>query len=111
MKDEMRSRICFMAVLLFLAFTMMSCATAGRSFSEAEVKNIQIGQTSRQDIRSMFGPPWRIGLENGQETWTYGHYRYSIASSSKSSDLVVRFDKKGVDSSYSYSTTNPNAVP
>lgn len=90
-----------------LAVSLLSaCATAGREFPESEVPKIRIGQTTQAQIRSMFGPPWRTGLENGQETWTYGRYRYSLFAPESSSDLVVRFDANGTVASYAYSTTS-----
>jgi outer membrane protein assembly factor BamE (lipoprotein component of BamABCDE complex) len=91
--------------LAFVALLLAGCATAGREFSESEVRNIRIGQTTQVQVRSMFGPPWRTGLENGQETWTYGAYRYSILAPESSSDLKIRFDANGVVASYAYSTT------
>lgn len=96
--------IVFLLVTLLLA---ASCATAGRNFPESAVKEIAIGTTTREEVRSIFGPPWRTGLEDGQETWTYGHYRYRPFQGSESSDLIVRFDDQGRVSSYSYSATNP----
>jgi hypothetical protein len=53
------------------------------------------------------GLPWRTGVEDGLETWTYGHYRYSAFSASRTRDLVLRFDERVVVVSYTYSTTDP----
>lgn len=94
------------AALAFVASLLAACATAGREFPDSEVPKIRIGQTTQSQIRSMFGLPWRTGLENGQETWTYGRYRYSILAPESTSDLVVRFDATGEVVSYSYSTTD-----
>lgn len=78
----------------------------GRSFPEERVTMIKIGQTSRDEIRTMFGEPWRLGMEDGQQTWTYGNYRYSVLGSRETSDLVVRFNKEGIVASYSYNTSS-----
>lgn len=88
------------------ALLLAACATAGREFPESQVRNVRIGQTTQAQIRSMFGPPWRTGVENGDETWTYGRYRYSLFEPESTSDLKIRFDAKGVVTSYTYSTTD-----
>jgi hypothetical protein len=46
-----------------------------------------------------------VGVEDGQETWTYGKYRYRLFGESSTTDLVVRFGAGGVVASYSFSTT------
>ncbi len=90
-----------------LAATLLSagCATVGRDFPVAQIPRIQIGQTTQEDIRAMFGDPWRVGIENGERTWTYGKYRYGLFSEASTRDLVVRFNDSGIVSSYTYNTT------
>jgi hypothetical protein len=56
----------------------------------------------------MFGSPWRVGIEDGQRTWTYGNYSYVLFSEKKAKDLVVRFDDRDVVASYTFSTTQHN---
>ena len=99
--------------LLFLIISMpfiffSGCATVnvGYDFPDDQVKNIQIGKTSKEEIRTIFGEPWRVGLENGQETWTYGKYRYSGLKETDAKDLVIRFTEKDIVESYTFSTTN-----
>ena len=46
-------------------------------------------------------------MDDGDQTWTYGHYRYSLFGEAKTEDLVIRFDKDGVVSSYTFNTTDP----
>jgi len=81
------------------------CATVGKDFSVPEVSDITIGKTTQKEIREMFGSPWRIGIEDGQRTWTYGKYSYGLLGSKKAKDLVIRFDNRNVVSSYTFSTT------
>lgn len=88
--------------------TMMllnGCATIGNDFATAEVPKIQIGKTTQTEIIVKFGSPWRTGLEDGKQTWTYGKYHYSMFGEPSAQDLVVRFDDKGIVSSYTYNTT------
>jgi hypothetical protein len=90
-----------------LLFFLSACATVGRDFETARVADIQIGKTTQADIEAMFGKPWRTGIEDGLRTWTYGKYRYSVFSKTSTRDLVVRFDKNNVVSSYTFNTTEP----
>ncbi len=97
----------------FLQATIMSamlsfttgCATVGHEFPSSQVSLIKIGETGTEQVRAMFGTPWRIGIENGQRTWTYGHYRYSLFGPGSTEDLVIRFDGYGTVASYVYNTT------
>ena len=93
--------IVFSLALLFLS----GCATIGEDFPVAEVKNIQVGKTSQKDLRTMFGSPWRTGVEDGQQTWTYGSYIYGLFRDEKAKDLVIKFDANKVVVSYTFSTT------
>jgi hypothetical protein len=54
----------------------------------------------------MFGDPWRVGVENGQRTWTYGLYRYSVFAPARTRDLKIRFDSSGAVASYTFDSTD-----
>ena len=82
-----------------------SCISTGRDFSVSRVPEIKIGKTTQDDIRAMFGSPWRVGVEDGRRTWTYGKYRYRLFGETTTQDLVVRFDEHGVVVSYTFNTT------
>jgi hypothetical protein len=90
-------------VLLMLCFA--SCANVGRTFPVSRVPEIQIGKTTQDEIREMFGSPWRIGIEDGRRTWTYGKYRYRVFGEPSTEDLVIRFDEHNVVVSYTFNTT------
>lgn len=82
------------------------CATVGQEFPSESVAFLRIGETTQAQVRDEFGSPWRIGVENGQRTWTYGRYRYSAFSAAKTKDLVIRFDNSGLVRSYTFNTTD-----
>jgi hypothetical protein len=82
------------------------CATVGHDFPVDQVKKIEIGKTTREDIRAMFGEPWRVGVEDGLETWSYGRYQYRMFSEKDARDLVVRFTGNNIVESYTFNTTN-----
>jgi hypothetical protein len=82
-------------IVIVLILSIAGCFTVGYDFPVDQVSAIKIGKSTQSDIRSMFGSPWRVGMEDGQRTWTYGKYRYSAFSETKTQDLVIRFDDQG----------------
>jgi outer membrane protein assembly factor BamE (lipoprotein component of BamABCDE complex) len=96
------------AVCLLALLAASGCATIGRPFATHEVSQVRLGQTTQSDVLRLFGAPWRTGLEDGQQTWTYGHYKYSLFSREKTCDLVVRFDERNVVVSYTFNSTEPD---
>ncbi|NLW05577.1 MAG: hypothetical protein GX029_10190 [Pseudomonadaceae bacterium] len=97
----------FKTILLALTLVglLTACATVGKPYAEHKVTDIVLGETSKTDIQTMFGNPWRTGLESGQQTWTYAHYRYGVFSNAQTSDLVVRYNKQGKVVSYTFNRT------
>ena len=93
------------AILSFAFCLMIGCATVGRDFPVEKVHGIQIGKTTQQEIRKEFGSPWRVGIEDGKNTWTYGKYKYKLIGDADTTDLVIWFDKQNIVSSYSFNTT------
>jgi len=93
-----------------LAAWSLACMTVGDDFAVGRVSHIQIGKTTQQDVKQMFGQPWRTGLEDGQRTWTYGYYKYNLLGASQTRDLVIRYDDKGVVRSYTFNSTYPEDV-
>jgi len=96
------------SLLAILILFSSGCATVGKDFSVTEIYEIKIGKTTQEEIRAMFGSPWRVGIENGDRTWTYGNYKYSLFSANKAKDLVIRFDDGNIVKSYTFSTTDHN---
>jgi hypothetical protein len=94
---------CAVAVALLSA----SCATVGRDFPTDKVSEIQVQVTTRDEIRSMFGSPWRVGIDDGLQSWTYGRYHYRLFGETSTKDLVVRFDGKGIVAFYTFNATEP----
>lgn len=94
-----------LSLVALLALFLTACATVGQPYAEHKVEDIQVGETTRAQIEEMFGSPWRVGLESGKTTWTYGHYRYRVFGDDKTTDLVVRFDSNNRVESYTYNRT------
>ena len=86
--------------------TLTGCATVGKPFPAEEVEGLTVGETSRAEVRERFGEPWRTGLEDGDPTWSYGHYEWSAFGKSQMTDLVIRFDDDGTVRSFTYNTSD-----
>jgi len=84
---------------------LVGCATVGREFPVGPVATLKVGETTQEEVRRLFGEPWRTGVEDGRKTWTYGHYRYSLFGPAATRDLIVRFDPEGKVASYSFNST------
>ena len=95
-------------VVITALFMLGGCARVGQDFKEQRVEQIQIGQTTQSDVISMFGQPWRKGIENGVTMWTYGRYTYRLIGKTDTKDLIVKFDKEQIVSSYTFNTTMNN---
>jgi outer membrane protein assembly factor BamE (lipoprotein component of BamABCDE complex) len=95
------------AIILAACFLASACITVGQAFRPDAVQLVELNVTTRDQVRAALGPPWRTGIEDGLDTWTYGHYRYSMFGASRTRDLVVKFDEAGVVVSYQYNTTTP----
>jgi len=96
-----------LAIAVLAATTCASCLTTGRHFPVSAVERIQVGKTTQEQVRTMFGKPWRTGVDSGKTTWTYAHYRYSMFGENLLRDLVIRFDGHGLVDSYSFNSTDP----
>ena len=94
-------------LLLFLCLLILAgCVSAGKDLNARMVPQIELHQTTRDQIEQMFGPPWRTGVEDGKQTWSYGSYKYGM-SDTLSRDLVVRFDGNGTVNSYTFNSNYP----
>jgi hypothetical protein len=90
-----------------MALAASACVTVGREFPVEPVAQIAIGTTTQADVQRLFGDPWRVGIEDGQRTWTYGLYRYSVFAPANTRDLKIRFDAAGVVAAYTFDSTDP----
>lgn len=91
---------------LLLVCLLVGCAFYGRDFPSTQVKSIQTGVTTENDIFSVFGEPVQRGLESGYETWTYTYQSYSLGEGWKSKTLHVVFNKDKDSTVRDYSFTS-----
>ena len=103
----MHTRSLFRPLLpLVCGLLLAGCVSAGKDFNVHMVRQLHLNQTTRAQVEQMFGQPWRTGIEDGQQTWSYGFYRYGV-SDTKSRDLVIRFDENGTVTSYTFNSSYP----
>jgi hypothetical protein len=68
------------------------------------------GKTTKAQVLAMYGDPFRVGFENGDAKWTYGYYHYRLFGETETKDLDISFDRNGVVSSCTYSSSTPEEV-
>lgn len=87
-----------------LAWVSTGCFTVGRNFVSTPVKQIEKGVTTKADITKAFGDPFRRGLDDGYESWTYVYNRWSPFYQTRSKDLYLVFNKDGTVRSYTFNS-------
>jgi len=93
------------SALLCLVLFGGGCFTVGRNFVSTPVKKIEKGVTTKDDIKKWFGDtPFREGLDDGYESWTYLYNRWSPFYQTRSKDLYVIFNKDGTVRSYTFNS-------
>ncbi|MDD5157695.1 hypothetical protein [Sulfurimonas sp.] len=95
----------FGSIVAISLLTFSGCARIGNDFNSHRVEQIKVDETSQSDIVLMFGQPWRKGMENGITMWTYGRYTYRLIGETDTKDLVIKFNKDGKVSSYTFNST------
>lgn len=93
-----------MAKLAAVVTMATGCLTVGSEFPTS-VTWIQVGKTTKDQIKANIGEPFRMGYDSGQLTYTYGFYRYSLFRPTRTKDLTVRFGADGTVASYSFASS------
>jgi hypothetical protein len=88
---------------LLISMVLAGCIYYGRDFNTTPVKNIQNNVTTQREIFNNFGEPYRKGLENGYETWTYSYNYWEFGQLRESRDLNIVFNNDNTVRSYSFS--------
>jgi len=89
-----------------MALLLQGCATVGQDFPVSPISDLRIGETTKEEVQDMFGAPWRVGVENGKRTWTYGRYQYRVFGEPSTRDLMIRFNSNNVVEHFSFNTTD-----
>jgi hypothetical protein len=93
--------------LLVVGLTVIGCGTSGKEFDNSLVDDIVNGQTTQREVETMFGNPFKKGIQNGKEVWIYEHNQYktlSLFGDDTSKDMVIIFDDSKVVKTHLYMT-------
>jgi hypothetical protein len=92
---------------IILAIFFSGCGTVGKNFDESLYANIAKGTTTHKEIQSMFGPPFKKGIQNGYSVWTYEYNYVNALGSDIIKDMIIVFEKNGVVKSHQLMTNTP----
>jgi outer membrane protein assembly factor BamE (lipoprotein component of BamABCDE complex) len=97
------------STLILTTLVLLSgCFSIGRDFqSSATPSWVKPGETTKAQIQAKLGDPFRVGMDAGDPTWSYGFYQYRLFGMSDNKDLVFRFDPAGKVKTYTLNTTYP----
>lgn len=108
-----RQALFMVPVLVVAGWIMAGCAArhlVGSPIKEEGVHKIVAGKTTRAEILSLFGPPYRVESKNDQEVLTYFYGKQSnwtillYSESRHSADILnVYLNQNGIVSNYAFS--------
>ncbi|MFH2202322.1 MAG: hypothetical protein ABIJ96_04365 [Elusimicrobiota bacterium] len=93
--------------LLVLQLGFAGCVTLGRPFDAVRVAGIKVGTTTERDLIRSFGEPYRRGLDDGDDTATWIHYKLRLFGDRNTRDLYIRLNAEGTIKSYSFNSNFP----
>ena len=95
-------------VLLVIALALSGCAglQVGREFPSPDAAQIKTDVTDKTRLLTLFGEPYQVGIDSGDQTWRW-FYAQRSASSTITKDLTVRFNSNGTVKSYSFTSNFP----
>lgn len=93
---------------LAVAFIASACAgiQLGREFPSPDVAQIKVNVTDKSGLLALFGEPYQVGIDSGDQTWRW-FYAQRSASSTITKDFTVRFNANGTVKSYSFTSNFP----
>ena len=92
---------------IILAALISGCGTAGKNFDESLYSNIVKGTTTHKEVKAMFGPPFKKGIQNGYPVWTYEYNYVNSFGSDIMKDMIIVLQKNGVVKSHQLMTNTP----
>ncbi|MGH7381629.1 MAG: hypothetical protein ACREKR_05285 [Candidatus Methylomirabilales bacterium] len=105
--------LCTATTLFLTGWIMAGCAArhlVGSPIKEEGIHKIVAGKTTRAEILSVFGPPYRVESKGDQEVLTYfygkqSHWTILLYSESRqSADILnVYLNQNGIVSNYAFS--------
>ena len=106
MRNSYRRILSLGCFILLLA----GCVSVGEEFRTPASGMIKNGVTTRAELLQLFGSPTQVGIEDGDQTWTWAYVRAGIFGRALSRELHIKFTERGVVKSYSYTSSLPEEV-
>ena len=94
-------------VLIISMAVISGCGTVGNDFDAEMAQTIENGKTTKVDIKKMFGPPFKTGVQNGNPVWVYEKNDYKAFGKDYSKSLIVEFTNSGIVSSHQIMVDEP----
>jgi hypothetical protein len=93
-----------------VALSILTAATGcalkvGRPFPSPDPGQIAANVTDKAALERMFGLPYQVGLDSGDQTWRWFYAEQGGGTVSK--DFTVRFNANGTVKSYSFTSNFP----
>ncbi|WP_337286838.1 hypothetical protein [Candidatus Methylomirabilis sp.] len=89
---------------------LAGCISVGAEFPTPTTATIKNGVTTRAELLQLFGSPTQVGIEDGDQTWTWVYVRAGGFGRALSKELHVKFTEQGIARSYSYTSSLPEEV-
>ncbi len=89
---------------------LAGCVSIGAEFPAPTTSMIKNGATTRTELIQLFGSPSQVGIEDGDQTWTWVYVKAGVFGQPLSKELHVTFTERGVVKSYSYTSSQPEEV-
>lgn len=89
-------------LMVFLA----GCVSRGRDFP-SKFEWIVKSKTKQDDVRLVLGEPQFVGSNEGQPTWTFGSYKYSLFGPSYTKELKFYWNADRTVQSWSFNSSFP----
>ena len=93
------------SILFVLTLFFTGCVSVGTSFDTTHIPDVEKGKTGQKEVKAWFGNPERLGVDDGEITWSYTYVKTGVLSGTIAKDLTLTFDKNGYVTSYSFTTT------
>lgn len=107
MNINFMKNLSFAGICLALVMFLGGCGTIGQNFNYDNVGKIVKNQTTKEEIRRLFGPPISKGMENGRDRWTYQYSKKYVGGKDYNKELVLIFDDNGKVLAFSHESNFP----
>ncbi len=105
----MKYKLFILLIFTYFIASIQGCVSRGRSFT-FDASDIQIQETSRDEVLQRIGSPSKIAYINGQETFHYNNTKFLLLlyyiNVYEIKDLYITFAEDKKVSSYTYYTNN-----